>query len=250
MGATAERIPTDLTLEIGDDPPPDRFLRAVQAFFGYVTELSYAATSVKRERPQWVVRVREGSDLIALEPAPELSASHEYVYTNAARGVQDLLSNGLDASGLSMSAVGHLNTLSELASGPREKASIIQLWIQRRPLQIDARIAGIVREEERLGYQDHGTVEGILDTVQDRNGSLQLRIRDPALGQPVICYVSDERLAEAFEKFRKRVEVSGVIRYRKDGTAVSIRAEKIEKLPDDDDLPGWDDVRGILRVVQ
>jgi hypothetical protein len=55
-------------------------------------------------------------------------------------------------------------------------------------------------------------------------------------------------LPELFTKFRRRVEVSGLIHYRRNGVPISIDVESIEILPDDSDLPSLDDVRGILRT--
>jgi hypothetical protein len=50
-----------------------------------------------------------------------------------------------------------------------------------------------------------------------------------------------------FSNFRKRVEVSGIIHYRRNGTPISIDVERLEALPDDSELPSLDDVRGLLR---
>ncbi|HVV63553.1 MAG TPA: hypothetical protein VHD14_17530, partial [Pseudolabrys sp.] len=67
------------------------------------------------------------------------------------------------------------------------------------------------------------------------------------LRQKVRCYFPENLLTDVFEKFRKRVEVSGIIHYRKNGMPVSIRAETLTALPDDSELPTVGDVRGILR---
>lgn len=67
------------------------------------------------------------------------------------------------------------------------------------------------------------------------------------LRQRVRCYFPENLLPEVFDRFRKRVEVSGVIHYRKNGSPVSIEAEHIIGLPDDAELPTAGDVRGILR---
>jgi len=53
-------------------------------------------------------------------------------------------------------------------------------------------------------------------------------------------------LAGAFTSFRKRVEISGLVHYRSNGTPISIAVERLEPLPDDDELPSYSDVRGIL----
>jgi hypothetical protein len=66
------------------------------------------------------------------------------------------------------------------------------------------------------------------------------------LRQRVRCYFPEELLPAVFDTFRKRVEVSSVIHYRKNGTPVSIEVEQILGLPDDSELPSAEDVRGIL----
>lgn len=66
-----------------------------------------------------------------------------------------------------------------------------------------------------MHYNDYGTIEGRLEAIQESRGTLQFYIRDLMLHQRVRCYFPEELLAAVFDKFRKRVEVSGVIRYRK-----------------------------------
>ena len=108
-------------------------------------------------------------------------------------------------------------------------------------------IASVIREEWRTDYNDYGTIEGRLEAIQESYGTLQFYIRDAILRQRVRCYFPEEILSAVFETFRKRVEVSGVIHYRKNGTPVSIEAEHILGLPGDSELPTAEDVRGILR---
>jgi hypothetical protein len=105
-----------------------------------------------------------------------------------------------------------------------------------------------IREDFRVDYKDYGTVEGRLEAIQDQGG-LELRVRDAALRITVKCYVPEDMLAEAFGNFRKRVEVAGLVHYRRNGTPVSIEASAIAPLPDDRDLPSIDDIRGLLRAV-
>ena len=249
MTATSDIVVTGLTLEIGDNPSPERFMKAAHAFFGYVAELS-AQVASGHEIPRWFVRVRQGSNMVAVEPATDVPTDeHRFVYSRAESGIQDLLVGGLEASTLPEGALTHLGALSELASGPSERPTFIRLWVERRPVVMDGAIAGMIREEGRLGYSDFGTVEGLIDTVQDRRGKLQFRVRDQALGQTVMCHLTEDQLEVAFAVFRKRVEVSGVIKYRKNGQPINIRVERIERLPDDNELPTAEDVKGLLRTA-
>jgi hypothetical protein len=63
MVTTPEQVPTDLTLEIGQNLSPERFMAAARAFFGYVQEISNALAP-EGEPIRWVVKVREGSSLL------------------------------------------------------------------------------------------------------------------------------------------------------------------------------------------
>src|SRR2546428_3459333 len=98
MAATPDKIPTDLTVEIGDNPSPDRFLKITAAFFGFIAEMSRLAAK-GGQIPRWVVKVREGSDLVALEPETDTPTdAHWGVYQRASESVHTLLAKGIDAA--------------------------------------------------------------------------------------------------------------------------------------------------------
>lgn len=249
MAASADQIPTDLTLEIGENLSPDRFMAAARAFFGYVQEIT-GMLSVDGERARWIVRVREGSALLAVDPSHGIdNPTAQAIYARAERGMRELIAGDIEDSGLPEPALKHLRTLSEMTeAGPNKAPPVaIRLWVKRKPIVFEPTIARTIRESWRADYNDYGTIEGRLETIQESYGTLQFYIRDAILRQRVRCYFPEELLPEVFERFRKRVEVSGVIHYRKNGTPVSIEAERIVGLPDDSELPTAEDVRGILR---
>lgn len=250
MPATPDQIPTDLTLEIGENLSPDRFMAAARAFFGYVQEIS-RVVAPEGEPARWIVRVREGSALLAVAPNPSLPPEVAHtVYVRAERGMRNLINRDIEDSGLPEPALKHLRTLSEMTeAGPNRAPPVpIRLWVEKRPISFEPAIASAIREDSRADYNDFGTIEGRLETIQESYGTLQFFIRDAMLRQRVRCYFPEELLPEVFDKFRKRVEVSGIIHYRKNGTPVSIEAEHIIGLPDDSELPTAEDVRGILRT--
>lgn len=250
MTATPEIIPSDLALEIGDNPSPERFMAAARAFFGYVQEIG-RMMAPESDLPDWVVQVRDGSAVLAVVPAPSVSATIlNAVYSKAESGIRDLRDHDIDEAGLSDGALKHLRVLADLTEGPRGRPMPLRLWVRRKPVDVDAGIARVIQENWRVDYNDFGTIEGRLETIQDKEGSLQLQIRDAALRQTVRSYFQEEMLPKAFEMFRRRVEVSGIIHYRRNGTPVSIEASHIEGLPDDSELPSVEDVRGILAATQ
>jgi hypothetical protein len=249
MVAGPDQIPTDLTLEIGADLSPDRFIALARAFFGYVQEIS-ESFAPEGNVPQWIVRVREGSMLLAVDPGVGLPPeSADIVYARAERGIERLTAGDLEDSGLPEPAIRYLRTLAEAAEGTPGKTHPVpmRLWVKRKPIPVEPGIASVIREDWRANYSDYGTIEGRLETIQEVHGGLQFQIRDAMLRQKVRCYFPEELLPEVFEKFRKRVEVSGLIHYRKNGTPIGIEAERIQTLPDDSELPTAEDVRGILR---
>jgi hypothetical protein len=245
--ATADQIPTDLTLEIDADITPEQFMAAARAFFGSVDEVA-RALAPEGALPKWRVQVREGSNLLAVEPATAAPpAVVEAVYERMNQAVRHLGKGDLQGARVSDAALRHLKTLSELTEA-RKAPVPLRLWVKRQPVAIDAEIARVIREDWRTDYRDYGTIEGRLTAIQDQ-GTLQLLLKDEWLAQTVRCYVPEEMLPEAFAAFRKRVEVSGLIHYRKNGKPISVDVEKIEPLPEDDELPSADDVRGLLKAA-
>jgi len=246
--ATPDQIPSDLTLELGDDLSPDRFMSAVRAFFGYVEEVGRMLTP-QGDEPKWIVRVKEGSSLIGVDPAPMAAIEVvRSVYAKSASGIRALAEGNIEEAALSEGAMKHLRVLSDLSAGSKSAPVPIRLWVEKKPVALSAEIGETIREDFRVDYKDYGTVEGRLEAIQDQGG-LELRVRDAALRITVKCYVPEDMLAEAFGNFRKRVEVAGLVHYRRNGTPVSIEASAIEALPDDKDLPTIQDIRGLLRAV-
>jgi hypothetical protein len=246
--ASKDDIPSDLTLELGEDFTPDKFMAAARAFFGYVEECARMVAPTDGKTPDWTVAVREGSALLAVVPnrATPLEVLAP-IYIKAATGARALARGSIDDSGLSEPAIKHLKTLSELTEVKHKVPKVVRLWVRREPIIVGPDIARVVKEDWRADYKDYGTIEGRLRTIQEA-GSLQFMIRDEQIGQTVRGYFPEDMLQRAFDNFRRRVEVSGVIHYRRNGTPISIDATDIEALPEDSDLPTAADVRGLLRA--
>ncbi len=245
MTATPDIIPSDLTLEIGDDISPDIFLAAVRAFLAYVKDVSESVE--QDDNIGWRVVVREGSALIGVTPLASAPLSLvKAVYARITTGIELVRSGDVENAGLSESALKHLRTLSDLSSADKRKPVPLRVWVERKPVQMNADISKAITEDWRSDYSDFGTVEGRLEAIQDR-GTLQILVRDPLFHASMRCYFEEDMLPEALANFRKRVEIAGTIHYRKNGVPISIEAINIEALPEDSELPSAREVLGILR---
>ena len=245
MTATPDTIPSDLTLEIGDDLSPDKFLAAVRAFFGYVKEISDTTSNAETD-VVWKVHVKEGSALIGMVPTGSVPINVvNAVYAKVSSGIEHVRSGDVEGSNLPEPALKHLRVLSEMSEADKRKPVEMRIWVKRKPIAMSADIGRAIAEDWRSDYSDFGTVEGRLDTIQDR-GSLQIFVRDPLYAGSIRCYFDEDLLPRAFENFRRRVEISGTIHYRKNGKPISIEVATIDGLPDDSELPSADDVRGIF----
>jgi len=243
--AKPDQIPTDLTIDLGDELAPDEFVGAVRSFFGYVSEITEAQRGDGSEI-SWTVRVKEGSALIGVEPNAAAPTSRlAMIYAKAMHGPLSLAKGDIQGAGLTEKAIGHLKSLSDLAEKKRDGEGV-RLWVERRAVSIKGAIAKTIREDWESDYYDYGTIEGRLEAILDARGALKIRVKDFLYSRPISCVVPEKLIDKVLSSFRRRVEIDGRIHYRKNGTPISIEADNIGLLPEDDELPTPDDVRGIM----
>lgn len=241
--AGRDDIPTDLALEIGDDLEPKRFVAACREFFGLTDELAQVP---KEDAVNWRVKVREGSNIIALS----VDAQSDNNAVNAAlhrmfEGTTALVQGDFSAPYLTEKAIQHAKRLSDLTrNGPH--VTPMRFWLSRRPIDFGPEVGEMVRQDEASSYNDYGTLEGTLRAISDQSGGLEIRIQDPLWRRPIPCRVSDSQIEDAMAAFRRRVEVAGLIHYNKLGRPTSIRMDSLTALPDDKELPTPADIRGLF----
>ena len=107
----------------------------------------------------------------------------------------------------------------------------------------------IASEAEDLlasAYEVDSSVDGILKCV-DVRGKLQFVIYDILDDHAIKCGINSKNLLDqALSSFKKRVEVIGVVRYRKDGVPVGVTANKIINYPDKSQIPSLEQIRILL----
>ena len=247
--AQADDIETDLTLELdGDGVTPERFQRAVRAFLGIVAEVTKNVCD-DRTSVRWRVKVKSGSNLIGVVPGPGFSPGLlRFIATAVHDGVIASEKNAALPPSFGEGAIRHLRDLSELSSRDAEGDLRIRLWADRRPIRVTPQTATSTDRSAAGHFEDHGSIEGRLQTVSER-GAMRFVVYEALTDKAVNCFIEPAQVDEAMQNFGKRVEVYGLVKYRADGSPISIRVESISAFADPGQLPDFRSVYGILRQL-
>ncbi len=236
-------IPTDLTLEIdGPNVTPERFLKAVRSFFAVVSEVATGVCG-KKAGVRWTVSVKQGSNLICLNPVPGVSqAAINQVALSVQQGFGQLEEASVRPQFFSDKAIRNARELAEVG----DDDTTVRLWIKKTPRNVTKSIEANVAKLLISEHADYGSIEGRLQTVTERGG-FHFVVYQMLWDEPIRCNVPPRLSDLALRNFGQRVEVYGTIKYRKDGQPVSIEADDIVPFPPSEQIPNFRDVHGILR---
>jgi hypothetical protein len=143
-------------------------------------------------------------------------------------------------------AVRHLHDLAAIVGTEEDDDTEIRVWVRKDVRDLTHRSVAHTAELLTGAYADHGSIEGRLQVVSERRG-LHIVVYEPLWDEPVRCHLDERQAAIALQSFGKRVEVTGLVRCRGDGTPVSIDVKEIVPFPGAEDIPGYRMVHGILR---
>lgn len=235
---------TSLTLYIaGDRITADRFMRAVESFFGLINEVSQTMTGAPKNI-EWIVSVKGGSiELGAVGEARKPSISVEAVVNSTYSGLKQLQGSSKRPAHFSENALQDARDLARLVDGKAVKV----LQVRRRRERFKMKEEAVHNIDNILGGTliEIGVIEGRLQMISSR-GTLHLGVWD-ALGDRLVrCFLPAGMIDEAKAALDKRVAINGAIRYRPNGEPVSIEVESMEIFPAESDLPTADEIYGIL----
>jgi len=237
-----------LTLHIdGRRITADRFSRAIDAFFEVVTEVTEAVTGESRA-VDWIVSVAPGSiNLgVAAEPRKDKARTNEVVYALYS-GFQELSKKSSSRPDFfTDTALEKTRELIKIQDG--KAVSAIQIRRSNSRVTLNQKV--LINVERILGgtLSEVGTLEGKLEMISARGG-FHAGVWDALTDRPVRCNIPPGLTDRAMRAFKKRVAVSGTIRYRNTGEPLSIDVEELEIFPETDKLPTAEDVYGILSKV-
>jgi hypothetical protein len=246
--ATKADIDADLTLEMdGHNITPDKFKRGVEAFFGLVREVTRDVAG-PNHFVHWVVQVKSGSNLVGLAPQQfnVPPAVLDNIYAKIEDGIENIENEAKEPEGFPEDALRHVRALASVVGTDETDDTRVRVWTKKRPILLThkavAHVAAVFSEQ----YEDFGTVEGRIHVISDQ-GALHVFVTEPVWNRRIRCYFGEDMLPNFLAAFRKRVELTGRIKYRRDGKPISIEATALSEFPDAKDLPSYRQMRGILR---
>jgi hypothetical protein len=247
MPALPNEIDAELTLEIdGTDITPETFLRGVRAFFGTLDAVTREVCE-ERERVHWTVQVKAGSNLVGVRAAANTRLpTVDRVLGLIRAGIETLEDRSEAPEGFPILAVRHLRELGNIAGTDERDDTRVRVWTRRNAIAVTHK--AVAHAADLLGevVEDYGSVEGRL-LVTSARGTLHFEIDEPVWEQRIRCYIEENLLEEALACFRRRVQVYGRIKFRRDGTPISIRVDRIVPFPERHELPDFLSVRGVLQ---
>lgn len=220
------------------------FKKVLVSFYDFVEDLT-ANVVGKKGAVRWNVKVKEGSVRFLNYPY----ADHEYantipeVYSYIKQGINILVEKAVRPEKYTDSILEKLQKLALL----KKEGINYQIKMDHEEVRIssDDLIANI---NEVLGckYEAYGSLEGKLQTISSRAG-LNFILYETLTDKPVRCTLNDDLLPTALGSFNKRVYVFGNLKYNSNNDPVSISVQEIHVFSDNENIPTFGEMKGILK---
>jgi len=246
MAIESRLIDSEITLELDEDEISlSDFSKAFDNFSGLVKELSRQIAPAK-DAAAWLVKLYPGSAGIGLSGRPGVFTGEEIhaIRRNLLTGLRELEA-GRRPVYFTDKAVEYSNSLGGLFKAKKVPPNI-RIWSGREEsLPFTRAIAVKAKNLLEVAYEDDGAVDGFLQKLS-AHGQCEFVVYDVLDDRAIKCEVEESKLQTAWKLFRKRVEVLGKVRYRKDGLPVSVRAKDIIPFPSGDEVPSPAEMRRLL----
>ena len=231
-----------------DKVPSGAFFRVAAAFVGLVKEVA-STMNGKVSGDLWNVSAGEGAVVINMHPdsAKAPTAFADQVVADVLRGISVLENEAENPFQDNDKAIEHIQVLGKIAN--RNEGGIPLALLSRSAMaNISVNVYNHASQLLSWNYEDAGTVDGVLDAVSARNG-YEFRVSEILSGKSIKCIVSESMLEKALRSIKQRVEVEGLIRYNKDGSAKSVKAYNIVAFPPPEAIPHFSTLKGILKAA-
>jgi hypothetical protein len=237
-----------LSLDLRGELPAEKFERAISAFFTLIREVTNQALAAK-QKIRWTVTVRSGSAIVNAIPhyTQDTEGQAMEILRAVPSGVRSLESGSEEMPKLfTRDAAKAVRTLGRLRgltvtdlTGVRIRSDTEKSFVTTKSVAaVDTLIAG--------QRQDYGAIEGKMQTITERGG-FRFVVYDSLHDHRIDCFIEEELMEEAVRNFSKRVRVSGLVQYDREGDPVSIKVTDIYAFRPNNELPSVKEMRGIFK---
>jgi hypothetical protein len=231
--------------------PTDQFLKSVQAFYQFLQELTKEVAGPD-EKIIWKTSVNRGSAEISFNPysMTPLPSTKRKLYKVSDEIFEAIETDKEPPKEFTPQMARHLHAVIEVTKPTKddEKGLGMMLLRPKREYELTPELLKPLNKAMHV-VEYYGFIEGELQGITSRKG-LKLTIYERIQGRPISCYVRQDRI-ELFEKamqlFNRRVQVYGMMKSKKDGTPLSIDLEDIKPLPQENQIPDLNQLRGIFK---
>jgi hypothetical protein len=236
----------DIEVKIdGPNLTPERFMKAARAFFDLVQGVARNMTGSDDAIP-WTVEVASGSAILRAKSSNERA---ERAVQAVVRGVNSLRSGvQVVPPWYGRDEINAARILASLVDG----ADVTAIQIKNGDAPEDfspavvATVDAILESDKSIAF---GSIEGVIEMLSIRDG-FRCTVYEPNYGRGISCYFNKVELENAAHlAFGKRVLVSGMIRYGKEGLPTTIHADAIRVFPPDSELPTAQEIQAIYKEI-
>jgi hypothetical protein len=236
----------DIEVKIdGPNLTPERFMKAARAFFDLVQGVARNMTGTQDAIP-WTVEVKSGSAILRARSTNERA---ERAVQAVIRGVNSLRS-GIQAAPpwYGRDEINAARLLASLVDGA--DITSIQIKNGNTPEEMSptvvATVDAILESDKSIAF---GSIEGVIEMLSIRDG-FRCTVYEPNYGRGINCYFNKVELErEAHLAFGKRVLLSGMIRYGKEGLPTTLHADALRVFPPDAELPTAQEIQAIYKEI-
>jgi hypothetical protein len=219
------------------------YKKANDSFFGLIKEISNQVSGKRNNyKSDWTVKVYSGS----IGTGVSARQSNNYADNISKAIISGLrsLSNGVRPVFFTDKALEHSKILASIFKESNNHS--VRIWSKKEGyVYLDRNIATVVDDILTSFYTEDGSVEGFLEKVDGHN-ALSFVIYDVISDYSVKCEINENLLEQALKSFKKRIEVIGNVKYRKDGMPIGIVASRIINFPDKSEIPSIVQMRELL----
>jgi len=250
---TQQPGPNVLILEIdGPQITANKFRKGINAFLDVIDEVVKEMSGSKKA-VRWIVSVNAGSLQVALE-AQSVSKKlppHEIpiVLEKIQNGLHMIEKGEKKPPYFNDTALLKARELASIANGKRRQIDSIKVRRNEQVARVTTKTLANVDSFFGTASTAWGSVEGRLSIISERGG-LNITVYDDVSEKYIRCNVPEQILEDILAAYRKRVSVSGEIRYFPNGDIKDIAVENFELFPDPNTLPDFEDLFGMFRKAE